>query len=315
MSNQFTNLFIQDYPRKLLALLFAIILYKGVSENIFAEHQIAGVPVDVKLASDLVFQTGQKNLVTITVRCSERTSKELNPEDFAASVYVGPEHRQNDDIYLVRLQPEMFKQKTGVKIIRSQSLELKLQRKISKRIPVKVHFTGKLSDEYRTAASRSIPDTVMVSGPELTLNSFSNIFSEPIPLSETVRDPFEYESRLVTPDGVDVSPRKVMVQVDIVKSFEEKRLGNLQVLLVQSSDKTLQAELTNPGQRAEATASGLPSRLSVLDSKDIRLFADLSKISKPGVYTVPLHFSCALDGISLKAVVPGEVQVKVTKLP
>ena len=101
MSNHFTNLFIQDYPRKLLALLFAIILYKGVSENIFAEHQIAGVPVDVKLASDLVFQTGQKNLVTITVRCSERTSKELNPEDFAASVYVGPEHRQNDDIYLV----------------------------------------------------------------------------------------------------------------------------------------------------------------------------------------------------------------------
>ena len=71
MSNHFTNLFIQDYPRKLLALLFAIILYKGVSENIFAEHQIAGVPVDVKLASDLVFQTGQKNLVTITVTPAE----------------------------------------------------------------------------------------------------------------------------------------------------------------------------------------------------------------------------------------------------
>jgi YbbR domain-containing protein len=315
MSNRFINLFVQDYPRKLLALLFAVILYKGVSDNIFVEREITGVPVDVKLSSDLIFQTGQKNLVTIKIKCSERTLKELNPEDFAASVYVGPEHRQNDDIYLVRLRPEMFKQKNGVKIIRSQSLELKLQRKISKRIPVKVQFSGNLSNEYRTAASRSIPDTVMVSGPELTLNSFSNIFSEPIPLSETVRDPFEYESKLVTPDGVDVSPRKVMVQVDIVKSFEEKRMGNLPVLLVQSNDKTLQATLAEPEQRAEATASGLPSRLSVLDSKDIRLFADLSEISKPGVYTVPLRFSCALDGVSLKAVVPGEVQVKVVKLP
>ena len=315
MNNRFINLFVQDYPRKLLALLFAFILYKGVSSNVFTERPISGVPVDVKLSSDLVFQTGKKNLVTITVKCSERTLKELRPEDFAASVYVGPEHRQNDDIYLVRLQPEMFKQKPGVQIIRSQSLELKLQRKISKRIPVKVQFSGNLSNEYRTAASRSIPDTVMVSGPELTLNSFRNIFSEPIPLSETVRDPFEYESRLVTPDGVDVSPRKVMVQVDIVKSFEEKRIENLPVLLVQSSDKTLQAELVEPGQRAEVTASGLPSRLSVLDSKDIRLFADLSEISKPGIYTIPLRFSCALNGVSLKAVAPGSVQVKVAKLP
>ncbi|MBR1952003.1 MAG: hypothetical protein IKA32_05470 [Lentisphaeria bacterium] len=315
MSNRFINLFVQDYPRKLLALLFAVILYVGVSSNIFRERQITGVPVDVKLASDLVFQTGQKNLVTITVKCSERTAKELNPEDFSANVYVGPEHRQNDDIYLVRLQPEMFRQKTGVRIIRSQSLELKLQRKISKRIPVKVQFSGKLSSEYRTAAIRCIPDTVMVSGPELTLNSFSNIFSEQIPLSETVRDPFEYESRLITPDGVDVSPRKVMVQVDIAKSFEERKIENLPVLLIQSSDTTLQATPVVPGQKAEVIASGQPSRLSVLDAKDIRLFADLSEISTPGVYTVPLRFSCALDGVSLKAVVPGEVQVKVVKLP
>ena len=59
MSNRFTNLFVQDYPRKLLALLFAIILYLGVSSNVFVERSITRVPVDVKLSSDLVFQTGQ----------------------------------------------------------------------------------------------------------------------------------------------------------------------------------------------------------------------------------------------------------------
>lgn len=315
MINRAVNILVQDYPRKLLALIFAVILYLGVSSNVFVERPISGVPVDVKLSSDLVFQTGQKNLVTITVKCSERTLKELNPEDFAATVYVGPEHRQNDDIYLVRLQPEMFKQKTGVKIISSQSLELKLQRKISKRIPVKVQFSGDLSKEYRCAAVRSIPDTVMVSGPELTLNSFSSIFSEAIPLSGTVRDPFEYECRLVTPDGVDVSPRKVMVQVDIAKSFEERRLDKLPILLVQSSNPELQAALSVPDRYADAVVSVLSSSLSMLNKKDIRLFADLSEISKPGVYTVPLRFSCTLDGVSLKAVTPGEVQVKVVKLP
>ncbi|MBR2910984.1 MAG: hypothetical protein IKC05_05195, partial [Lentisphaeria bacterium] len=46
MSNRFINLFVQDYPRKLLALLFAVILYVGVSSNIFRERQITGVPVD-----------------------------------------------------------------------------------------------------------------------------------------------------------------------------------------------------------------------------------------------------------------------------
>ena len=315
MNNRLLNLIIQDYPRKLLALLFAIMLYLGVSSSVFEEKRVPGVPVDVKLSSELSFTAEQKYQVTVTVRCSERALKELNPEDLAASVYVGPEHRVDRETYIVRLQPDMFKQKPGIKILRSQVLQLQLQRKISKRVQVKAQFSGKLSGEYRCAAVRSIPDTVMVSGPELTLNSFDSIFSEPIPLSETVRDPFEYESKLITPDGVDVSPRKVMFQVDITKNFEQRRLSNQPVLLVQSSDSTLKAALNDPEQKAEMIAIGLPSRLSALDEKDIRLFADLSDIRKPGIYTVPLRFSCAVEGVSIKAVTPGEVQVKVVKLP
>ena len=315
MNNRFLNFIIQDYPRKLLALLFAVMLYLGVANNIFDERRIPGVQVDVTLSSDLAFVTGQKGKVTITVRGSERALKELNPEDFSASVYVGPEHRINDKIFQVPLRPEMFRQKPGVKIISSQPLELELQRRITKRVPVKAQFSGKLSDEYRSAAVRCIPEAVMVSGPELTLNSLNSMFSEPIPLSETVRDPFEYESKLVASESLDVSPRKVMVQVDIVKSFEQRRLNDLPILLVQSTDTSLQSKLVNPAQRAEITVTGLQSRLSVLDVKDIRLFADLSEIRRSGIDTVPLRFSCAVDGVSIKAVTPGEVQVNVVKLP
>ena len=315
MNNRIWNLIIQDYPRKLLALIFAVMLYLGVSNKVFEERRIPGVPVDVKLSSELAFVTGQKNQVTITVQGSERSLKELNPEDFSSSVYVGPEHRVDANTYLVQMRPEMFKRKPGIKIVSSQPLKLHLQRRITKKVQVKVQFSGKLSNEYRCAAVRCIPEAVMVSGPELTLNSFNSMFSEPIPLSETVRDPFEYESKLITPDGLDVSPGKVMVQVDIAKSFEQRRLSHLPILLVQSSNAALKPQLADPAQTAEVTVTGLPSRLSILDSKDIRLFADLSEISQPGIYTVPLRFSSAVDGVSIKAVTPGEVQVKIVKLP
>lgn len=315
MTNIVRNIILEDYPRKLLALIFAVMLYLGVSNQIFEERRIHDVPVDIKLSSELAFTSKKKHQVTISVHCSARTYKEIHPEDFAASVFIGPEHRLDDDTYLVPLKPEMFKQKTGVRIVNSQPLKIQLQRKISKRIPVKAQFSGSLSNEYRQAGTRCIPEMVIVSGPELTVNSLESIFSEPIPLSESVRDSFEYESRIIIPDGIEVSPDKAMIQVDIAKRFEQRHLNNLPVLLMQSGDTSLKATLLNPEQRADVILTGLPSQLSGLDSRDIRLFADLSGIDKSGIYTVPLRYSSTVDGVSVKAVSPGEIQVNVIKLP
>ena len=117
MTNIVRNIILEDYPRKLLALIFAVMLYLGVSNQIFEERRIHDVPVDIKLSSELAFTSKKKHQVTISVHCSARTYKEIHPEDFAASVFIGPEHRLDDDTYLVPLKPEMFKQKTGVRIV------------------------------------------------------------------------------------------------------------------------------------------------------------------------------------------------------
>ena len=313
--NRILAFIIQDYPRKILALLFAVMLYLGVSGKIFVERRIPGVPVEVTLSPDLTSATGQKNVVTITVQGSERALKEINPEDFAGSVYVGPEHRTGDDTYVVHLRPDMFKHRAGVKVVSSQPLKLHLQRRISKLVQVKVQFSGRLSEEFRCADVRCIPAKVMVSGPELTLNSFNTMFTEPIPLSETVRDPFEFESKLIVPADLQVNPGKVMVQVDIAKNFEQRRFSGLPVLLMSSGDVSLKAALEGVARTADVLVTGLPPRLSVLTQEDIRLYADLSDIQRPGIYTVPLRCSCTVEGVSVKAVTPGEVKVKVVKLP
>ena len=75
------------------------------------------------------------------------------------------------------------------------------------------------------------------------------------------------------------------------------------------------AATVDPAQTADVTLSGLSTRLAMLKPEDIRLFADLSDIRKPGIYTVPLRCSCSVEGVSVKAVSPGEIKVNVIKLP
>ena len=155
----------------------------------------------------------------------------------------------------------------------------------------------------------------MVSGSEMTLQSLNTLFTEPIPLSENVSDSFEFESRIVAPGDIQINPAKVLVQVNIVRNFEQKRVRQLPILLMQSNDTGLRAELADPVQKAEVTLSGLSTRIAVLNPQDLRLFADLSDIDKPGIYTVPLRCSCAVEGIGIRSITPGEVKVKVIKLP
>ena len=313
--NRIWMFIINDYPRKLLALVFAVFLYIGISGQVFQERSLPGVPVEVTLSPELSFATAVSHQVTITVQGSERVLRELNPEAFAGSVYVGPEHWVNGDLYQVSLRPEMFKRKPGVKIVQVPPLKLHLQRRISKRVKVKAQLSGQLADEFRCSEVLCIPGEVMVSGSEMTLQSLNTLFTEPIPLSENVSDSFEFESRIVAPGDIQINPKKVLVQVNIVRNFEQKRVRQLPILLMQSNDTGLRAELADPVQKAEVTLSGLSTRIAVLNPQDLRLFADLSDIDKPGIYTVPLRCSCAVEGIGIRSITPGEVKVKVIKLP
>ena len=313
--NRIWMFIINDYPRKILALIFAVFLYIGVSGQIFQERSVPGVPVDVRLSPELSFVTVGPHQVTITVQGAERVLRELNPESLAGSVYVGPEHHVGGDLYQVNLRPEMFKRKAGLKIVQTPSLKLHLQRRISKRVKVKSQLSGQLSDEFRCSEVLCIPGEVMVSGSEMTLQSLNTLFTEPIPLSESVTDSFEFESRIAAPGDLQVNPEKVMVQVSIVRNFEQKRVRQLPILLMQSSDTGLRAELEDPALKAEVTLSGLSTRIAVLNPRDLRLYADLSDVKEPGIFTVPLRCSCAVEGIGIRAITPGEVKVKVVKLP
>ena len=313
--NRLLSLILNDYPRKIVALILALTLYVGVSIKISEERSLTDVPIQVVLAPELSFAARPPQFVTIAVKGSRRALKEVTPEQFAGRVYINTVNRSADGTTVVYLRPDMFKSKPGVKVVRVPALKLHLQRKMSKRVQVKAQFSGRLSEEFRQAGVQSIPAEVMVSGPELTLNALEAVFTEPVPLSETVTDPFEYESKLIVPADLQVDPGKVMVQVDIAKNFEQRRFAGLPIRLMQNGGGRMQAFLFTPGQTADVVVSGLANRLLAVKPGSIRLFADLSDIRQPGTYVVPLRSSCSVEGVSVKAVTPGEVKVKVVKLP
>lgn len=313
MINKIISFFRTDLLRKAFALLLATLIYTLVSNQLLEERQISGVPVKLELSENLIDRSPEIHKVKLKVKGPKHLLQNLAPEDIYGIAPVTPQNHTGNNIYRVKLTAAMFQHNRNIQITGTPELRVNLQRKASAKVSVRSRFTGKLPEEYQAAEIRCIPSEVEVSGPEESIRQIKQIFCT-VPLSENNFDSFEYETKLQLPPETQANPDRVMVQVNITRKFSQRMFDRLPILVLQSNSK-LSAEAENPQQTAEVILTGPPARLEMLKPADIRVFADLSNFRDPGIYTSPLGCSIAIEGIAVKAVIPGEIKIKVTKSP
>lgn len=302
-----------DLLRKAFALLLAILLYTLVSNQLLEERQIHDVPVKLELTEELLARSQDVHKVKLKVKGPKHLLQGLSPEDISGVVPITPMHHTEKNIYRVKLTPDMFRHDRKIHITEAPELRVFLQRKATAKVRVHARFTGKLAEEYKATEIRCIPSEVNISGPEDSVRQIRQIHCT-VPLAENNFDSFEYESKLQLPPEIQASPDRVMVQVNIARKISQRIFDRLPILILQRN-ADFSAEPETPGQTAEVILTGAPARLEMLKQADIRVFADLSNFREPGIYTCPLSCSAAIEGIAVKAVIPGEIKIKVIKSP
>ncbi len=304
---------------RLFALVLAILLYWSISRQLNEERPVSNVPVELKLDDNLIATREYRFDADIVVRAPKSELGRVEPRSFYAIVSVGAANRQSDGSYFVKLQPEDFRGPQGMKVVsvdsRDAGIRLRLQRRIQRELPVSPRFSGQLSPEYRRAEVRTVPATVMVSGPENMIRNLKEVRTQPIPLSEQVVDSFEYESELgELPELLEVSPGTVRVQVDIERALDSRTFRGLPVQLMQSaSPLRLEATAADEELRCDVTVSGVAPAVAVLRPEDLRVFVDASGCTTPGSYTLPLECLIREPGIDVRVIRPAELTVKVQK--
>lgn len=100
--------------------------------------------------------------------------------------------------------------------IRPSRLDLEVERRSAKQVPVKVVLRSKAPEGYALSAVRAVPDTVRLSGPAAKLNAMAEARTQPIALPVHPSANFQERVTLDLPDEVDASPGTVQVQMTFV---------------------------------------------------------------------------------------------------
>jgi len=307
-----------DLWRKLAALFFAVIIYWNVNEFQKDEKKIFNIPVGVHLTHDLIMTSPQRFTAAVRVRGGASILKDMDSRSISGRVEVSSKNRQPDGSYRVRLTPANFRTPRNVKVTAVDSdkeLTLYLQRRISRELPVVMRFSGELSNQYRLSDRVCIPRRVAVSGPESAVSELKDVATEPIPLSDR-ESGFEYEVKLAPPDRIEVTPGKVTVQIGIERNVVQRDMSAVPVgLFCDSGLETVAKFPAETPPRAAVSLVGPATLVSGVKPDDLRLYVDVSNVSTPGVYTLPVKCHVRRAGVDVRSVIPAEFKISISKAP
>lgn len=156
----------RDFWRKLIALFFALLLYFYVYNEIRAPQKVDNVPVDIILPPELMDVDPKPHFVTLEVKSTRNSG--VSPSALRGRAQVDYNRYIPGKPYILTLKPEEFDSPLGVRVIQADPREitLNLQQRMTRDVPVRVTFSNRLSNDYKSSLASCIPSTVRVTGPE-----------------------------------------------------------------------------------------------------------------------------------------------------
>ncbi len=311
--------FKNDILRKAIALFFAILFYFIVISRLGLEEQISNIPVDIDLPTSLV-NIGDKNpKVSLIIKGSKGILKRTNRSSLKINASVKLSEYISGESYILRLSPGNVSAPLGVTVVRIEprDLPLNLDRNISKKIKIVPTFTNKdsLPQGYAVDKVSFQPSEVLATGPESILEKMRNVKSTPIPLSSSLIDSFDYETKILNEPSISITPGKVKARVEIIRQSKTVTLENVAIKVLEAPNRAgkFKVELLS-SPHAAVTLSGLKSTIDLLKSSSVKPYIDISSLDTAGTFSV--NVACWVntkDKVVVKNIYPDKVQVKITQ--
>lgn len=199
--NFFVRLIRHDFARKLIAILFAVLIMLAVHMNTQETRTflVNGVEVDLELPENYVFKTREppRETVTLTVEVTGMDSV-VKSDHFKNRFKITKKITKYDadkgvvkllsgDVKDSRGKSRLFSSKLNVTDIKPDKIVLNLDEMTERKIPVIASMdTGKLKKGYTLGAS-PIPQEfreVTVTGPKSIISNIQEVRTEEIPLED-----------------------------------------------------------------------------------------------------------------------------------
>ncbi|HAR66572.1 MAG TPA: hypothetical protein DCR55_10225 [Lentisphaeria bacterium] len=301
----FRRLLSDDWPRKLVAVIFAVACWLVVNQHISVERTFHDVPVRVTTPDGLALVTDMP-AVWITVRGANQDVSALSPTDLYVEYYVGDDATDGTHIMALRAKHVPLERGVRVSEIKPSKIPLTLDSVIEKEVPVSNshrHLFESVPDRMGLRTINIVPETVTVTGPSRHVNAIHVVqIDKPIRLDSNPPMNLEVDSLLRKYPNVSLSNTTVNLYFEFYNRTGTRVFQDLPVHVLPPVPKGLSASLV---QAAITSLSiyGPRNVLDILTDESFRLFVDLGAISSPGTYERPVRIwitarDCYVDRIT-----------------
>ena len=196
-----------------------------------------------------------------------------------------------------------------IDFIRPAALTIRLDREITKQVPVKVETQNLLPDGYEIEKITVTPATVELSGPAQRLAEIEAISTTPVDLDGRIRSINKRRLPLLAGDnmaGVTLNPAAVTLDLAIIERSVSNRFAELPVLPLLPTGRKLRADL-DP-EVASLSVKGRPELMKNLTAEDVRLFVDATDLPDSGPAKLPIQ-AVLPPGITLVRTEPAHASI------
>ena len=175
----------EDFPRKLIALIFAVMVYVYVKQELHEPHTFQNIPVEIDIASPFVVEEHALGKLKVTVRGSETALQRLTSADIEVLVKVS-----DDDLKAGLLELPVTSDDVTVPFgitvveISPSYISIDVDKEIEKEVDVRVMTFGNLPSHLKETRRRVSPRRLTITGPSRLLEGINELVTKEVLLDE-----------------------------------------------------------------------------------------------------------------------------------
>ena len=295
---------------RLMSLLAAIAVWYAIRAATSNPTLVTDIPLTIQPPPDWTIVDRSTRTVDVAFMGTREDLRYLNRELIKAT--VDARSRTDSQGFTVALSAANINAPGNARIefIRPATLFIRLDREITKQVPVKVETQNLLPDGYEIEKETVIPARVQLSGPAQILKDIEAVSTMPIDLDGRIRSINKRRIALVAGDqmaGVALDPTAVTLDLIIVERSVSLRFTDLPILTLLPAGRKVRADIEP--EVANLTVKGRPELVKALAAEDIRLFVDAGDMETVGPVRLPIR-AVLPGGISALRTEPATVTIE-----
>ncbi|MCR5286094.1 MAG: hypothetical protein K6D95_10915 [Treponema sp.] len=309
---KFSEQILHNWPIKIICLVVAIFLYI-FHQTSLVDHKNFVVPLNIIENGQVMHVQKLTDSITLSVKALPEDMSNIHVSDFSAILDLSYLTESGEYEIPIQVNTNDSLKQFGtleIKIKPSATLMVKVEKKITKYIPLEVSVSGEPAYGYKLEEVSVEPSSVAVVGPQSIVSKIDKLYTEKVVISNAEVS-FSTETKYFPMNKIIYVPEKgpYKVTVAITQMKNNKLFNDLSVNVINLRED-LQIDSSIP--TISLTANGNVLFLEDYSPSKNVLQLDLSSVTESGEYELPISVNLP-SGLTLENLSLDKVNIKVSE--